>query len=122
MIVYDFVIARILNTFPRSQRLISSKTVKIDKKFTVFGDKYAFIIETNGNIYCYAKPVADSSSAAQYLIQLDDEEEVMGWAHESKEKELKEVLYLLTKKKIYKLEFNKTLGLQNQNRLSVHPS
>lgn len=77
---------------------------KIDKKFTVFGDKYAFIIETNGNIYCYAKPEADSSFAAQYLIQLDDEEEVMGWAHESKDKDLKEILYLLAKKKIYKLE------------------
>lgn len=97
--VYDFRNDPLhVATFPAINFI---QTGKIDKKFSVFGRNFALIIETSGNIYCYAKPADDAKVSTQYLIQL--EEEIFGFAHEQDAEE-KDILYLLTNEKIYKIE------------------
>lgn len=96
--IYDFRSAKHVATFPAINFI---QTGKIDKKFTVFCGKFALILETSGNIYCYTKPADSAKVSPQYLIQLEDEE-IFGFAGDGKEEE--DVLYLLTKEKIYRLE------------------
>ena len=73
-----------LTTFPALNFIQSGK---IDKKFSVFGKIFAFVIETSGNNFCYEKPA----------------EEVHGWAHEIEGDE-EEILFILTKENFYKLK------------------
>lgn len=106
VVIYDLVSTgqtKHMKTFPALNFIQSGK---IDKKFSVFGKRFAFIIETSGNVYCYTKPVDKSQqTSSQYLVQLD--EEVYGWAHEIEgERENDEILIILTKEKIYKLKIN----------------
>lgn len=102
VIVYDFRNSQSppvhVDTFPAINFIQSGK---IDKKFTVLGINFAFIIETNGNIYCYVKPVGGAKVSAQYLIQVD--EEIFGFFHDRRPVKDEEVLYLLTKNKIYRI-------------------
>ena len=110
VIVYDFrgnlIKPEHVSTFPAINFIQNGK---IDKKFTLFSEMFAFIMESKGNIYCYSKP-DESKVSSQYLIQLGDEE-ILGWAHEKRVTEVedgaeigKEVLFLLAKEKIYKIE------------------
>lgn len=100
MIILDLISAeesKHLTTFPALNFIQNGK---IDKKFSIFGKDFAFVIETGGNVYCYAKPrELDQKTSPQYLVQLD--EEVYGWAYEIDGKD--EVLFILSKEKIYKL-------------------
>ena len=110
VIVYDFrgnlIKPEHVSTFPAINFIQNGK---IDKKFTLFSEMFAFIMESKGNIYCYSKP-DEAKVSSQYLIQLGDEE-ILGWAHEKRVTEVedgaeigKEVLFLLAKEKIYKIE------------------
>ena len=110
--LYDVIVSELLTdkskhltTFPALNFIQSGK---IDKKFSVFAKEFAFIIETSGNVYCYAKPVArEQKSSLQYLVQLN--EEVYGWAYEFDELEKTEILFILTSDRIYKLTLTPNL-------------
>lgn len=84
-----------ISTFPALHFIQNGK---IEKKFTVFTEKFAFILESFGNIYCYSSPGSNVKVSPQYLIELKDDDEVLGWAFNN------EILYLLTSKNIYTVE------------------
>ena len=107
---------------------------KIDRKFNVFCEEYAILIETSGNIYCYStvKEESDKESeseeeseseseegseleeagtstatiktCSQYLVQLN--EEILGWSYEmvNERDDKKEILFILTSEKIYRIK------------------
>ena len=104
-----------VQTFPAINFIQSGK---VDRKFTIFGHDYAFIIEGNGNIYAYNYDSSDCQrsasaapilSSAQFLVQLELEgHDVLGWSMEvEKEVEVEyEILYVLTVDKIFKIMFS----------------
>lgn len=95
-----------VSTFPAIDFIQSGK---IDRKFSIFGKEYAFILESGGNVYCYAKPALKQTFAPQFLVQLD--EEIFGWSHEIVENgidsEICENLFILSLKKLYKISLKR---------------